>query len=185
MKKAFRILGLVFGFALTISNANATTIVEGFNKISIKNEGSVTVKLFDTEGEVIYTEAHNGNILLKSYDFSQLPDGDYYMSVDTEIKKISKWFSIQNKEVVAATEAIYYRPSIRVKGSEVYISKFTLDENKMDISVLDQNGTELFTTTVARVDQGKGLCFEKLPKGSYRIVASNDAYSTSASIDVK
>ena len=185
MKKAFRILGLVFGFALTINNVNATTIVEGFNKISIKNEGSVTVKLFDTEGEVVYTEAHNGNLVVKSYDFSQLPNGDYYMSIDTDVKKISKWFSIEDDKVVAATETVYYRPSIRVKSTEVYISKFALDQNKMDISVMDENGTELFTTTVAAMDQGKGLCFEKLPKGSYRVVASNNAYSTSASIDVK
>ncbi|MGB0776971.1 MAG: hypothetical protein ACPGR7_02980 [Flavobacteriaceae bacterium] len=185
MKKAFRILGLVFGFALTINNANATTIVEGFNKISIKNEGSVTVKLFDTEGEVVYTEAHDGNLVVKSYDFSQLPDGDYYMSIDTDVKKISKWFSIQDDKVVAATETVYYRPSIRVKSTEVYISKFALDQNKMDITVMDENGTELFTTTVSAMDQGKGLCFEKLPKGSYRVVASNNAYSTSASIDVK
>ena len=186
MKKVFRNLGLVLALVLTVSNATAGTIIDAFNKISIKNEGSVTVKVFDSEGEVIYTEAHNGNYIVKEYDFSQLPDGEYYMSIDTEVRKISKWFVIENHDVASAKESISYRPSLRIKGSEVYISKYALDQSKITVTIVDTEGKEVYETSISPTNtNGKGLNLSKLPQGTYKVFASNKAFRTFEFVDVK
>jgi len=186
MKKVFRNLGLVLALVLTVSNVSAGTFIDAFNKISIKNEGSVTVKVFDSEGEIIYTEAHNGNYIVKEYDFSQLPDGEYYMSIDTEVRKISKWFTIENHELASARESISFRPSLRVKGNDVYVSKYALDQSQIIITIVDVEGVEVYETSISATNtNGKGLSLAQLPEGTYKIFASNKAFKAIEFIDVK
>ncbi|MGB0836735.1 MAG: hypothetical protein ACPGRE_01445 [Flavobacteriaceae bacterium] len=187
MMNLFRTSVVVLGLMLTtqFASANEKPSVD-FNKVELTNAGTVDIKLFDNKGTVIYSEVLNGASLIKEYDFTQLPTGDYYMSVDANNKKIAKWFSVEKGNVINTSEKVYYRPSIRVKNSDVYISKFALDKNVVTVQIFDENGFEIFEGSISSEnDHGKSYDLSALPKGDYKVVASNGGFRMSQNVDIK
>ena len=187
MMNLFRTSVVVLGLMLTTQFAKADNKPSvDFNKIELTNAGTVDIKLFDNKGVVIYSEVLNGASLIKEYDFTQLPAGDYYMSVNANNKKIAKWFSIEKGNVINTSEKVYYRPAIRVKDSDMFISKFALDKNIVSVQIFDNNGFEIFDDSISSEnDHGKSYDLSALPKGIYKVVASNGGFRMYQDIDIK
>src|SRR5690606_9492217 len=109
----FRLVIYAKETALTLDN-----VKEG-NTLYIKD--SYGVKLYE---EVI----HVNGIFAKGYDLAALPNGDYHFELDTEVQiKVIPFTVESNKiEVNSGMAKTIFKPTVRVKGNLVFVSKLAL-----------------------------------------------------------
>lgn len=182
------ILTVVFAAILSVANLNASSIdiVKGkVIKIELANEGTVEVILMDSEGETLYNEIYEGKKFVKEFDFSALPNGKYYLAIESQVKKESHYLSIEETKVVEENIEVFYKPSVRIKNDLIIVSKFKLDNHEVKVTILDNNGQFVYTQKVKDNEEGLSLNLSALPKGAYEIIASNQAFRVKKSIDIE
>ncbi len=65
------------------------------------NPSTVVVSIFDADGNKVFAESLKGRRFLRPYNFSELPKGDYVLTVADESKEHAKKISHRNKTWVA------------------------------------------------------------------------------------
>ena len=131
-------------------------------RISDENERN----LFEEE----ITKSRNFN---KTYDMSQLPEGNYFLEVEYN-KKISEW-KIQISEKVMNI----------IQISEINIPQFVQKDNRVELNinniakfdtklkVFDENGIELYEEELEDTNSVRKIFdFSKVPLINYTIIAS-------------
>lgn len=135
-------------------------------KLAIRISDENDRNLFEEE----ITKSRNFN---KTYDMSQLPEGNYFLEVEDN-KKISEW-KIQVSEKVMNI----------IQISEINIPQFVQKDNRVELNinniakfdtklkVFDENGIELYEEELEDTNSVRKIFdFSKVPPINYTIIAS-------------
>lgn len=163
---------------------------EGIPFFSITNNAKkATIKLENVkQGNILYIKDHYGvklyeeviqinGLFSKGYDLTALENGGYYFELDTEtqIKMIPFIVSGNFIEVKSEKTKVIFKPTLRVKGDLVYVSKLALDNEPLKIEVYYEtpNSTELVMAETIKGTQNIERVYkltDTLKSGDYKIV---------------
>ena len=141
------------------------------------SDGDLKISVFDSYGEVLYSEQFQGSVFSKKYDIETLPSGDYYFEIEGQTKINVMPFTVTNKGVDFnnTIESTYYKPTVRQEGDLVYISKIALNNEDLEIILYDAGFNTLYKEELTgEINFGKTLNLKMLKAGNYKIVMKSD-----------
>lgn len=168
MNKILKI-SLVMAVVLTALNAAAVNPdfsldlkkVEG-RKVSftLKEMKKVKLSIYDSNDVLIFKEdvAASGN-MNRTYDLTGLPDGDYYLETESNLKIMRYKIAVVGTVAKLSTEAVseVYKPVFLLKDGKVTMNLLNMNEVPVTVKVLDAHDLEVHKETYA-----SGVSFGKV-----------------------
>ena len=157
----FRLVNNAKKTALTLNNVKAG------NTLSIKD--SYGAKLYE---EVIVV---NG-LYAKAFDLTALPNGAYNFELDGEVEIKTIPFTVETNTIKLNTgmAKVIFKPTMRVKGDLVFVSKLSLNNEPLKIDVYFEKGnsSELMLSETIKDTQKIERVYKLtgLKGGDYKIV---------------
>jgi hypothetical protein len=171
----------------TFATSTHTIVKTGVKKTALvlKNvkQGNI-LSIIDSNGIVLYKEAiENNGDYKKSFDLTELPNGDYVFELekDLEIKTIPFSIAFNTVSFDGEAEVTYFKPYIKHANDLVFVSKLNLtkEDTKVNIYANVDGSYELVHSELIKNANAIEKAF-KLNKGSYKIEISsiNNEYTT-------
>ncbi|WP_274474875.1 hypothetical protein [Mangrovimonas aestuarii] len=181
----FAFLSSLIGFAHSGLETNAATNKKKETDITFSNvEKGTTLTLKGPKDTMLYSEViDSSGQYTKSFDFTLVPEGDYYFELDKdlEITIIPLKVSTDEVEIHDADETKFYKPIVTVKdGNKVLISQLSLNQKPLKIEVYYEGsyGKELiFQETLKNqqvLDRIYQLKQEDNNSGHFKVVLSSE-----------
>lgn len=176
---------LVAMLAATLSFASEGNF--SFSSLSRAKKTALTLENVK-EGDILYIKDLNGvklyeEIILingfysKGYDLTALPNGDYHFELDTDVHVKVIPFTVESNAIKVKFEKVktIYKPTIRVKGDLVFISKLALNDEplKVDVYYEKSNNSDLVLTETIKGTKNIERVYkltDDLKNGDYKIV---------------
>ena len=180
-------LVVVVMFATIVSYANEfplltkerTKIVKNITFENVK-EGSLLI-IKDSNEIILYKElVEKSGTYSKGFDLTVLPNGNYYFELDKQVEIRVKPFMVKDSIVEFKKDEEYkiFKPVVYLKKDKVYISKFTFDNEVLDIKIFTADSHELvLSEKIER--KGDSEClgriynFSTSEKGTYSIIINS------------
>ncbi len=193
MKKVIK-KSILMGVMLTTLLSNATNEGSSFipkkekdiarTMVTINNvrEGQKLV-IKDLNGFVLYKELiEETGIYSKTFDLTELPDGDYVFELDKDLEIKTIPFSVSSNKVIfdKEKETTIYKPYVKLKDNYIYINKLALDEAPLEVKIYysgnDTGHKELiYSETIKNTKSiGKAYRLLKSAHGNYNVELSSD-----------
>jgi|GEM_PF-279176 len=155
-----------------ISNAKASTF-----QISIAND----------KGEVVYykeTEDASDDYR-KTFDFSNLENGDYKLSATVDQFTTVRSFKIKNKSIAVGKEKNMMEPYFAYKDGILKLSFLNFSEGNLSLNFYNNDNLVYSKDLGYNFSVNEGFNLKKLDKGSYSVVLSTDdkTYSYNVNVD--
>lgn len=138
----------------------------------LKEDASIALR--DTEGIILLEEQTEGKgNYSKVYNLSNLPEGTYYMSIKTSLKKTVQPIKLTayGVEIDTGRRKEFYAPIIRAQEGQVDVSLYNGTAADVQITIFG-NGQEVIyeekLENVVLVE--KRYSTERLPRGQYNFV---------------
>ena len=148
---------------IEISNTNLSTF-----EIEVKNE----------DGEVIFwkeTQTPSTNYK-RTYDFSKLEEGNYYLSVNIDKETQETKFSVKNGTLSMIEEKKMLEPFFLFNENELKMTYLNFAGEDASLHIYDENRNELYVKDLnTEFNVQHGLNLAKLPKGSYDVILSTES----------
>lgn len=144
---------------VAISNAEAANF-----RISIANEN----------GEVVYfkeTDADSKDFR-KVFDFSNLENGNYNLSVTVNAETTERSFKINNQNIAVGKEKSILEPYFAYKNGVLKVSYLNFSEDKLSLNFYDNNELVYSKEIGSKFNVTEGFDLSKLNSGSYSVVLS-------------
>ncbi len=176
-------------------------VVQASNKIVVKAAESKKVEISlsevasaetliikDVQNVVLFSEnISEGETLKKTFDFSTIPAGLYFIEVKEEkrVEVIPVLVSEEVATVVTNSSKKYKSPNITFDGktAKVFVNNFNKETVKL--VVVSENGTELFNKKTDELVSYNALNFESLSAGDYTLYTTIGNYSFEDTITIK
>ena len=134
------------------------------------HHGSSEVFIKDITGFQLYKVLIKDKEFLKKFDLSGLPDGEYYFEVNSQTKIKTIPFSVATNNLEFNKEIIVFKPIARFKNDIIYISKFTLNEEMLDVFFYDDDQHLLYREKLfGKNNLSRILNLSNLDSGSYHL----------------
>lgn len=176
-----RSLLIITFFTVSISMANnndpgikVNLIENKLIQLTLSGDSDVfEISVRDNYGVLLHKENLQSDNNSKKYDLANLPNGNYFMEIEssTKIKVIP--FKVSAKSVVLKNddEIIHFKPTIRKTEDIVYVSMLALNNEKLEVLLYDMNNNLLYSETL----QDKEIIERKLnlmnlKSGSYSMI---------------
>ena len=183
---------LVVLFTALLVNASEISSLRNLNDdkttmltlLNVKQGNQLFIK--DMFGLVLYKESiQKPGEFVKGFDLTSLPDGDYYFELDRdlEIKTIPFKVSLNMVEFNKDLETTIYKPYITKKDYRVFVSKLSLNEQPLKVSIYydnDDNGSFdlIHSETIENtVNIQRVYRLSKNEKGNYRLVLKTEGHT--------
>ena len=155
-----------------ISNAKASAF-----QISIEND----------KGEVVYykeTDDASDNYR-KTFDFSNLENGDYKLSATVDQFTTVRSFKIKNKNIAVGKEKNMMEPYFAYKDGILKLSFLNFSEGNLSLNFYNNDDLIYSKELGRKFDVNEGFSLKKLDKGSYSVVLSTDDKTYSYNVNVE
>ena len=141
---------------------------------SFSHEAPLQVSLTNSDGELLYyKETEHQTAFKKMFDFSELGDGVYCVSINYGNQSINRVLKVEGKKITVSTASFCYEPYYRVKGKMVNLS-FLNTWNKPVYVNIYQNGEYIDGSNLGRdVSIQTRLDFSHLKRGTYEVVLTD------------
>ena len=139
------------------------------------HDGSSEVFIKDKKGFQLYKVLIKDKEFLKKFDLSELPDGEYYFEINSQTKIVTKPFSVASNTLEFSKETIVFKPIVRFKNDIIYLSKFTLHNETLDVFLYDDNQHLLYSEKLfGQNNLNRKLNLSNLDSGSYSLVLKSE-----------
>lgn len=123
--------------------------------ISLKEGlGKVKLEVLDSEGHKLHRQyVKVKEDILVPYDLSQLPAGEYHISIESNIKEPSAEkmiYTVETKEAPAPLPLMAYSKSLDENSFRLAV--IGLEEPGTKVEILDQNGRAIFSETIGQAE---------------------------------
>lgn len=175
IKKSLVVLTLMFALLSNASEKDRSIKIIAHDSKVVQlylnnHDGSSELVLKDAYGIQLYQYAIKGKEFSKTFDLSELPDGNYFFELNGQTKIKTLPFSVALKKVEFNDETIIFKPIVRLKSKVVYISKFTLKEDELAIFLFDDNRNLLFSKKLSgKNNLNLKLNLKNLDPGRYKL----------------
>ncbi|WP_100613787.1 hypothetical protein [Confluentibacter citreus] len=154
------------------SNAKKTSLTLDYVK-----EGN-TLYIKDSYGVKLYEELIIANgLYAKGFDLTALPDGSYHFELDAEVQIKVIPFTVESNTIKFDTDMAntIFKPTVRVKGDLVFVSKLALNNEPLKIEVYYEKGnsSELVLTETIKGTKNIERVYkltDDLKSGDYKLV---------------
>jgi len=157
-------------------------------KISNTQLSTFDIKVTDEDGRTIFTKQTQSpsKDYIRQYDFSQLENGIYFLTVKAENTTNETKFSVKNGTIELIGERKMLEPYFNFEDDKLKMTFLNFSTEESTLIVYDDNRNELYSKKLsADFNIQHGLDMSNLPKGAYEIVLSTDSnlYDFNVSID--
>jgi hypothetical protein len=144
-------------------------------QLILNNHGSSEVFIKDIKGFQLYKALIKDKEFLKKFDLSGLPDGEYYFEINSQTKIVTKPFSVASNILEFNKETIVFKPIVRFKNDVIYLSRFTLNNETLDVFLYDDNQHLLYSEKLfGQNNLNRKLNLSNLDSGSYSLVLKSE-----------
>jgi hypothetical protein len=157
---------------VAISNAKASNF-----QISIENN----------KGEVVYYKETDSesNDYRKIFDFSNLENGDYKLSVTVDVMTTERSFSIKNQNIAVGKEKNMIEPYFAYKDGILKLSYLNFSEENLKLNLYNENELVYAKAIGDEFSITEGYDLSKLEKGVYAVVLSTNDKCYTYHVDVE
>lgn len=175
---AMLVASLSFATEGTPFSSSAKKTALTFENVKVGN----TLYIKDRYGVKLYEEIINYNgVFSKGFDLTALPNGDYHFELDTDVQIKLIPFTVASNSVEVKKDLVktIFKPTVRVKGNLVYVSKLALSDEPLKIEVYYEkmNSSELVLTEtikgIKNIERVYRLT-DDLKNGDYKMVFSTN-----------
>jgi hypothetical protein len=150
--------------------------------VSISNERPVffEVSIETPNGDLVYYKKSNRPITdyQKIFDFTNLENGNYFLSLRVNDTELSKSFSVSNNEIKVGKDVLKFDPYFSFSNNVLKFSLLNVEQDNFSIYIYS-NGDLIFRKKLGNdFSLQKGFDLAKLEGGEYKVVLSglNDEY---------
>ncbi len=179
----------------------AAVVVQASNKIIVKAAeakkveislsdvvSAETLTIKDVQNVTLFSESiKKGESLVKTFDFSTIPTGLYFIELRTEnrVEVTPVLITEASAAIVSNSIKKYKAPHISLDGrvAKVLVNNFSKEAVKL--TLVDGNGSELFKKESKDLVSYSALNFESLASGDYTLYTSIGDYSFVDTITIK
>ena len=162
MKKIIQLSILLFSItSLAMANDNLPSItlknIPAEKKFSLSIEGlkgRAGITLTDISGQVLLSQETEGEKeFAKVFNLSQLPAGEYFLTVSTSLRETVQPITLTETEVLVDynKKREFFSPVIQVKGEHIDVSMFNGRIGNVTINILDHNNEPVFQEKLENV----------------------------------
>jgi hypothetical protein len=194
MKTIFAVLAFIFVSAGVSASGNLRVSLTGPTsesatvKISNTQLSTYDIKVTDENGRTIFTKQTESSSkdYIRQYDFSQLENGIYFLTVKAEKTTNETKFSVKNGAIELIGERKILEPYFNFEDDKLKMTFLNFSTEESTLIVYDDKRNELYSKKLsADFNIQHGLDMSNLPKGAYEIVLSTDSnlFDFNVSID--
>lgn len=155
MKKFLKI-GLIAASLFTATGVHAnddnfTLKVKGekekFIRFSVDKAEDVNLSLIGADEEVLFEEnIHASAFSSKVYDLNALPDGNYVLKVESELKLAKYTVTIKNGEALVSEPKVsnVFKPVYTKNDQVITLNLDNLDKNPIEVKVYNEYNDEVY-----------------------------------------
>lgn len=155
--------------------------------ISTVDAANLEISIENEKGEKVYykeTDADSKDYR-KVFDFSNLEEGNYKLSVTTNGLTSERSFSIDKENIAVGKEKNLMEPYFAYKNGVLKVSYLNFPEEKMSLDFYANNDLVYSKHIGNKFNVLEGFDLSKLERGSYSVVLSTDSKSYSYDLDLK
>ena len=196
MKKIIQLTILLLSVtSMMAANDNLPSItlknIPAEKKFSLSIDGlkeTAEIILTDIDGQVLLSQDTEGKkAFAKVFNLSELPSGDYFLTVRTSLRETVQPIALTKTEVLVYPERKreFYSPVIRVEKQHVDVSLFNGRIGNVTVNILDNNNERVFQEKLENVlVVEKRYNLNQLPWGRYTIevVTGSNTYYKAFSV---
>lgn len=177
-----RVLVVVFMLGTLVNYANNKEVSNVLNakKVKVVFEGAkkgqqLTIK--DNNGIILHSEnvISSGN-LIKTFDFSNLKNGNYFLELEKDFEIIIKSIKIKGNNVIFSEDSkkTIFKPLVRSIENKLMVSSIILDEEPLEVTIYYNNtiiyseiaNGDTILNRIYRLDDNK--------KGDYKVIITKN-----------
>ena len=150
--------------------------------VSITNENPAffEVSIETHNGDLVYYKKSSKPITdyQKTFDFTNLENGNYVLSLKVNDTELSKDFKVNNKEIMVGESILKFDPYFSFNDNVLKFSLLNVEEENFMLTIYN-NGDLIYRKKLGNeLSLQKGFDLSKLAKGDYKVVLSsvNDEY---------
>lgn len=131
----------------------------------------------DDQGVVLHSEkvSEQGS-LVKTFDFSELENGNYTLELDKDFEIVIKFLEVKNKTIVFNEDAnkVIFKPFIRTEENLVLISSTSFDKKPFKIDIYYNNEIIHSETATSNIILNRVYRLDEKIKGNYTVIVRNN-----------
>ena len=155
--------------------------------ISNAKASNFQISIVNDNGEVVYykeTEDASDNYR-KTFDFSNLENGDYKLSATVDQFTTVRSFKIKNKSIAVGKEKNMMEPYFAYKDGILKLSFLNFSEGNLSLNLYNNDNLVFSKDLGYNFSVNEGLNLKKLDKGIYSVVLSTDDKTYSYNVNVE
>jgi hypothetical protein len=155
--------------------------------ISNAEESNFQISIENNKGEVVYYKETDtqSNDFRKVFDFSNLENGDYKLSVTVDILTTERSFSIKNKNIAVGKEKNSIEPYFAYKDGILKLSYLNFSEEKLSLNFYNESDLVYSKEIGNKFSVNEGFNLSELDKGTYSVVLSTNDKTYSYAVNVE
>lgn len=155
--------------------------------ISNAEASNYQISIVNDNGEVIYSKETNAESIdySKVFDFSNLENGDYKLSVTVDRLTTEREFKVKNENISVGKEKNMIEPFFSYKDGILKLSYLNFSEEKLNLNFYTQNELVYSKAMGDEFSIQKGFNLSKLDKGVYSVVLSTEDKSYTYNVEVE
>jgi len=140
---------------------------------------NVQIVLEDQDGRTLYKEQlKNLENFAKRYNLSNLPNGEYILTIEDELIIKSIDLSIEGNLVIFEEEENTFKPQTTTTNSIVKINMPTMNNSELKVAIKDINDYVVFEEVVITREEGLKRAYDlsKIKAGEYKFIFYTNGY---------
>lgn len=109
------------------------------------------LSIYDAAHNLIHSEKVNSsNNISRTYDLKNLPDGNYFLEAESEMKIVKYNISIIGEKAILGTSAVsaIYKPVFENKKGIVALNILNFDKSPVNIKIYDEENVEVYDSAI-------------------------------------
>jgi len=155
--------------------------------ISNAEASNYQISIVNDKGEVVYANETEQESMdyNKVFDFSNLENGDYKLSVMVDRLTTERAFKVKNENISVGKEKNMIEPFFAYKDGVLKLSYLNFSEEKLNLNFYSQNELVYSKAIGDEFSIQKGFNLSKLDKGAYSVVLSTEDKSYTYNVNVE
>ena len=155
--------------------------------ISNAEASNYQISIVNDKGEVVYTNETEQESMdyNKVFDFSNLENGDYKLSVMVDRLTTERAFKVKNETISVGKEKNMIEPFFAYKNGILKLSYLNFSEEKLNLNFYSQNELVYSKEISNEFSIQKGFNLSNLEKGTYSVVLSTEDKSYTYNVNVE
>lgn len=151
--------------------------------INLSSDTPAVLRIKDQQGNVLHREVVDQcDVYAKKYDFSNIPNGEYFVELKTEEGVTSESILLE----AGKANARYFKPAVEVEPGLVKVAFINRIDTPVSLKLYNEGGRAVYEEIEPSEEKfAKGLDLTQLNAGQYSLTILGDDYVYSRTINIQ